>query len=175
MAPRKRKRSSEPPPPRSNAVAWVALLVSLIALALALSEKSWVQTRLQTIARNWGTMVGEIESAVARGEAPDAEQPFAQAAEAARGGEQSAMADRLDEAILTVRQRAEQIGGDLSRRLRQVARDLERLRTDGAATEQTAATIDDLGARFTALLGESQPRGRESTDQPVDESTPPRE
>jgi hypothetical protein len=82
------------------------------------------------------------------------------------------MAERLDDSIDAVRQRAEQIGGDLSRRLRQVARDLERLRADGEATEQTAATIDEIRGRFAALVGESQPPGRESTDQPPDESTP---
>ena len=58
------KRRTKTPPPRAKngPVAWLALVLATAALAISLSNHSWVRGQVQHYSENWDSMMEEIRA-----------------------------------------------------------------------------------------------------------------
>jgi hypothetical protein len=140
-------------------VAWIALVVALLALAIALSEKNWVQEKLQTMTENWGRLQEHLSERGARREVESAEatvDDLRSAGLSAQLGEESEARDHLADALRGIRHQAGRLEGHDGERWRQLADETTALAISLEAGIEAARTLNALAVRAEALAEELQ-------------------
>lgn len=134
-------------------MAWLALMISLLALAVAVSDKPWLREMAARYRQNLSTLISTVrESRENRAAAADPAELVRQASRDVRLEESSAARRNLEEAARSLAVRAERMTGAARRTLSQLASETARLGEALSEGSRGARDLTALAERIESAL-----------------------
>jgi hypothetical protein len=147
-------------------VAWIALIMATLALAVALSDQAWLRQRIARWSANWSLVRQAVaESRAPADSGPDAAEQLRSASLAARLGNEGEVRERLGAAGADLTSRVERLEGSARERCQALIDDIAAVRRKVETGAEGARTLSSLAERAEALIPaeaseESPRRGR---------------